>query len=124
MPVATTRKERPLIELLLTEYENSAWKGCTLDWLEDKQDAAVEVLATRNDKTTLAIEHTLIQPFVGEKFDSNQFITAFSMIEKNADLTVAGRGLSVIIPVAALSALPKGILWESVGEQVLLWLKG
>jgi hypothetical protein len=29
----------------------------------------------------------------------------------------------VIIPVAALSKVPKGVRWESVGEQVLLWLK-
>jgi len=27
MPVASIRTERPLIELLLSEYENGTWKG-------------------------------------------------------------------------------------------------
>ena len=113
------RKERPLIELFLSAYENDGWKGCTLDWLEDKQDGAVEVLATKSDGTTLALEHTLIQPFVGEKFDSERFLRAFSRIENNPALVVPERNLDVVIPVGAL---PVGYPWEVVGDEVLSWL--
>lgn len=52
---------------------------------------AVEVLATRGDRTTLAIEHTIVQPFVGEKADSNAFMKAFGRIEKNPDLAIPER---------------------------------
>src|ERR1700691_820244 len=119
MPVKSARKERPLIELFLSSYENDDWKSCALDWLEDKQDGAVEVRATKLDGTTLALEHTLIQPFVGEKFDSEIFMKAFDRIEKNAALVQPGRNLDVIIPV---NAIPKGYNWDEVGDDLLAWL--
>ena len=120
MPVKSVRKERPLIKLFLSAYENDGWKSCTLDWPEDKQDGAVEVLATKSDGTTLALEHTLIQPFVGEKFDSERFLRAFSRIENNPALVAPERDLDVVIPVGAL---PVGYPWDVVGEEVLSWLK-
>jgi hypothetical protein len=119
VPVRSPRKERPLIELFLTEYDNSAFKGCSIDWLEDKQDGAVEALATSPSGRTLAIEHTLIQPFVGEKFDSETFMKAFGRIEKNPALVLPERDLEIIIPV---QAIPKGYNWDEVGEDLLTWL--
>lgn len=119
MPVKSARKERPLIELFLSAYENEGWKSCTLDWLEDKHDGAVEVLATKSDGTSLALEHTLVQPFVGEKFDSERFLKAFSRIENNPALVVPERVLDVVIPVGAL---PVGYSWDEVGDEVLSWL--
>jgi hypothetical protein len=83
-------------------------------------DGAVEVIATRGDGQTLAIEHTIVQPFVGEKSDSNAFMQAFGRIEKNPDLAVAQRSMTVIIPVGAI---PKGYEWEEVGADLLAWLK-
>jgi hypothetical protein len=97
--------------MFLSAYENDAWKNAALDWVEEKQDGAVEVVATRADGTTLALEHTLIQPFVGEKFDSERFMKAFARIEKNPALVVPARSLDVIIPVGAssLGDCPLGI---------------
>jgi hypothetical protein len=119
MPVKSPPRERPLIEMFLSAYENDAWKNAALDWVEEKQDGAVEVVATRAGGTTLALEHTLIQPFVGEKFDSERFIKAFARIEKNPALVVPERSLNVIIPVGAI---PKGCNWEDVGEELLACL--
>ena len=119
MPVKSARKERPLIELFLSTYENDGWKSCSLDWPEDKQDGAVEVLATKSDGTTLALEHTLIQPFVREKSDSERFLRAFSRIENNPELVVPERDLDVVIPVGAL---PVGYPWDVIGRDVLSWL--
>src|ERR1035438_6586240 len=56
---------------------------------------------TRADGNSLALEHTLIQPFVGEKFDSEVFMKAFGRIEKNPALVLPERKLDVIIPVHA-----------------------
>jgi hypothetical protein len=105
--------------MFFSAYENDTWKNAALDWVEEKQDGAVEVVATRADGTTLALEHTLIQPFVGEKFDSERFMKAFARIEKNPALVLAERSLDVIIPVGAI---PKGYIWEDVGEELLAWL--
>lgn len=79
----------------------------------------VEVIATRADGIRLALGHTLIQPFVGEKFDSEVFMRAFGRIEKNAALAVPERLLDVIIPV---SAIRTGYDWDEVGQDLLIWL--
>jgi hypothetical protein len=119
MPVKSEPKERPLILMLLSACDTGAWQQALLDWVEEKADRAVEVIATRPDGTQLALEHTLIQPFVGEKFDSEVFIRAFVRIEKNPALTLPERNLDVIIPV---HAIPKGYDWDEVGKDLLDWL--
>lgn len=119
MPVKSPPRERPIIELLLSAYDNGTWQSASLDWVEEKQDSAVEVIATKADGTRLALEHTLIQPFVGEKFDSEAFMTAFGCIEKNPALVLPERNLDVIIPV---HAIPKGYKWSDVGKDLLTWL--
>jgi hypothetical protein len=106
--------------MFLSECENGAWKAAVPDWVEERMDGAVEVVAKRADHKQLAIEHTIVQPFVGEKKDSNIFMQAFGRIEKNADLTLPGRDLTVVIPVAAI---PLGYKWEDVGADLLAWLK-
>ena len=120
MPIKAEPKERPIIRMLLSACDNGAWQSTDLDWVEEKQDGTVEVIATRVDGIRLALEHTLIQPFVGEKFDSEVFMRAFGRIEKNAALTVPERLLDVIIPV---SAIPKGYDWDEVGQDLLNWLQ-
>jgi len=113
--------ERPIIKMLLSAYENDSWKDASIRWPEDTEQNAVEVIATKTDGKTVAIEHTLIQPFVGEKYDSKVFTDAFvARIDKNPDLVRPERGLDVSVPVGALS---KGYDWNEVGEEVLAWLK-
>ena len=55
MPVKTEPKERPIIRMLLSACGDSAWKNASLDWVEEKQDGAVEVIATAPDGATLAL---------------------------------------------------------------------
>ena len=119
MPSKTEPKERPIIRMLLSACGACAWKDASLDWVEEKQDGTVEVIATGRDGATLALEHTLIQPFVGEKFDSEAFMKAFGRIEKNPLLVLPERNLDVIIPV---HAIPKGFVWDEVRRDLLVWL--
>jgi hypothetical protein len=57
------RAENTLISLFLSAYDSDTWQNCGTDWLDEKQDGAIELLATRiSDGATLAVEHTLIQP--------------------------------------------------------------
>jgi hypothetical protein len=46
MPVTSEPRERPLIRMFLACYENCSWKDAMTDWVEEKQDGAVEVIAT------------------------------------------------------------------------------
>ncbi|MGA9885161.1 MAG: hypothetical protein WBQ34_15710 [Candidatus Acidiferrales bacterium] len=119
MATSVNRKERTLIQLFLSAYERDAWRDCALDWLEDVQDSAVELRATKRDGTTLALEHTLIQPFVGEKFDSKWFERVFSRIEMNPALVIPERNVDVTVPV---KALPPRHNWDSIGDDLLDWL--
>lgn len=113
--------ERPLIKMFLYGYEQGAWKDSVLNWIEETEENAVEVIATRDDGKTLAIEHTLIELFKGEKYDSTIFTEAFeSRIEKNPDLIIAGRALDVMIPVGALVGVKDR---DEAGEVLLVWLK-
>ena len=120
MPVKLPPRERPLLLMFVSECENGAWKAAFPDWVEERMDGAVEVVAKRADGNQLAIEHTIVQPFVGEKKDSNIFMQAFGRIEKNRDLTLPDRVLTVVIPVAAI---PLGYKWDEVGVDLLAWLK-
>src|ERR1700728_560238 len=113
--------ERPLIKMFLSGYEQGAWKDAVLNWIEETEENAVEVIATRADGKTLAIEHTLIELFKGEKYDSTIFTEAFeSRIEKNPDLIIPGRALDVMIPVGALVGVKDR---DEAGEVLLVWLK-
>ena len=72
------------------------------------------MLATRSDGKTLAIEHTIVQPFVGEKVDSNTFVRAFGCIEKNPDLALPERDMTVVIPVAEIPIGTNGTRWGTI----------
>jgi hypothetical protein len=50
--------------MLLSACGDGAWKDAGLDWVEENQDGAVEVIATARDGATLALEHSLSSPFV------------------------------------------------------------
>ena len=63
----------------------------------DRQNPAVDMLATRKaDGTTLAVEHTIIEPFVGDKEDFASFGPAFLAIEQDHSLLMPGRWLEVL----------------------------
>ena len=87
-----------LIKLFLSAYERGSWA----DARHTKPDSivrtmqAVDQLATRkSDDKTLAIEHTIIEPFVGEKEDFAFFEAAFLEIETDKSLLVPGRWVFV-----------------------------
>jgi len=113
--------ERPLIQMFLAGYEQGVWKDAALNWVEEAQENAVEVIATRSDGKTLAVEHTLIELFVGEKYDSTIFTEAFEpRIEKNPEFIIPGRALNVMIPVGALVAIKDRV---AAGEALLAWMR-
>ena len=64
---------------------------------------------------TLAIEHTLIQPYPKEKEDFARFRSVFDGFDEDPSLVVPGSALYVNVPAGALQA---GEDWRAVAEQV------
>ena len=56
MPTKPREREKTLIRYFLSSYEHNSWANCHLDWLDEKKDGAVEVLATRSDGRRPAVE--------------------------------------------------------------------
>jgi hypothetical protein len=118
------RREDTFIERFLSAYEDHSWADADIDWVDRRIDGAVEAHATRkSDGKTLAIEHTIIQPFVGDKEDFAFFSAAFPSIEKDQSLLVPERWIQVFVPVGTLRHQPKDSAREAIVDGVHSWLK-
>jgi hypothetical protein len=114
------RPEDRLIDLFLSAYDDNTWNSCSIDRLDHKHDGAVEVLATRaSDGLTLAIEHTLIQPY-GEYSRDFVWHEVFLPIEKDQALITCNRWTQVFIPAGALKP---GSDWQLIARAVHEWLR-
>jgi hypothetical protein len=109
-------KEQPLLKRFISVYENNAWADAHCDWVDERKDRAVELLATRRrDAITLAIEHTLIQPYPREKEDFARFERAFLRNGRDRSLEVSEAVLYVDVPGGTLQS---GDDWDAVADAV------
>lgn len=93
---AKSGKERPLLQRFLSVYDRDTWADAHCDWVDEREDGAVELVATRkSDGTTLAIEHTVIQPYPREKEDFARFNRAVMHDASDPSLVVRGTILFV-----------------------------
>ena len=113
------RPEDTLVELFLSAYDGHAWASSERQWLDRQRDGAVELLATRADGRTLAIEHTLIESFIGEREDFERF-RRFLRVEQDLSLAVPGKIIYVNVPRGVLA---KGQRWESIVDGIHDWLR-
>ena len=102
MPAKSGKGEQVFIALFVSAYENFAWAGSKIDRLDENKDSAVEALVTRPDGYTMAIEHTLIQPFFNEVSDLVKFEPVFRRIKEDKSLAVPYTGITVYVPVGIL----------------------
>jgi hypothetical protein len=109
-------KEQSLLRRFLSVYEGDSWADADCDWLDERLDGAVELVAVRkSDGMTLAIEHTLIQPYPREKEDFARFHAAFLRGEGDPSLIEPGAALYVNVPAGALQP---GDDWNATAERV------
>jgi hypothetical protein len=109
-------KERSLLERFISVYENDSWANADCDWIDERQDGAVELIATRkSDRTTLAIEHTVIQPYGREKEDFARFDRAFTPGAADGSLDVPGAILYIDLPAGTLRP---GDDWNTIADSV------
>jgi hypothetical protein len=64
-------------------------------------------------------EHTLIEPFAGDKADPDPFLKTLGSLENHPLLTVSGNMITVSQPVGAI---PRGIKWTEVPVAILAQL--
>lgn len=118
-------REDLFIKLFLSAYEGGSWADADLEKPDaiDRKNRAVDQLATRKpDGRTLAVEHTIIEPFVGDKEDFALFAPAFLGIEKDTSLVVRGPWIEVFVPVGALRDQPQPVR-EAIAASVHEWIR-
>jgi hypothetical protein len=118
-------REDPFIKLFLSAYDGGSWADAKLEKPDaiDRTNPAVDQLATRkSDSRTLAIEHTIVEPFVGDKEDFASFAPAFLEIENDESLKVAGRFIQIFVPVGALRKQPPAVR-TAIVQAVHSWIK-
>jgi hypothetical protein len=117
MPAKTGRREQTFVELFISAYENGAWADAEIERLDERSDGAVEARISSADGRTMAIEHTLIEPFVGDKRDYAAFEQAFLRIESDKTLIVPDNSIMVYIPVGILDGrkpAKRNVILESI----------
>jgi hypothetical protein len=124
MSLRPTREE-PFIKQFLSAYENGSWADAVLAKPDavDRTNPAVDQIATRrSDGKTLAIEHTIVEPFVGDKEDLASFSAVFLDIEKDESLLVPGRWIQVFVPVGTRRHGPQESR-DAIVQSVHRWIK-
>ena len=117
------RRENVFIERFLSAYEDFSWSKAAIRWLDEEKDGAVEALATRPDGRTLAVEHTIIEPFSADKEDFAFFSKAFLDIEKDSSLVVPERWIEALVPVGILRGKRKPADRAALAQGVHDWLR-
>lgn len=125
VPTESTRDD-DFIRLFLSAYEDGSWADATLTKPDniDRTKPAVDQRATRkSDGKTVAIEHTIIEPFVRDKEDFASFERAFLRIENDKSLPVPGRWVQVFVPVGTLQNQRKTGARAAIVDSVHGWIK-
>jgi hypothetical protein len=91
------------------------------DWPDkDSSKENIDAVCRDNDGHTLAIEHTLIEPFAGEKADAARFMRTLASLEDHPGLRQPGFMFLVSQPV---DSIPTGINWSDIPKELLGRLK-
>jgi hypothetical protein len=123
---STPRREELFISLFISAYEKGSWadaEHCQPDKIERTKQAIDWFAKRKSDGKTLAIEHTIIEPFVGEKGDFASFGAAFLGIERDTSLPVPERSIQVFVPVGTLENQPTKAAREAIVDSVHRWIK-
>lgn len=117
------RDDIGLVRLFLNGYRDAAGNSYRLAERPDvaeRNAPAIEAVAVNSQGRRLAIEHTLVQPFEGQKADDIPFLKGFEGIELDKSLRLPDRLIEVIPPAFAV---PKEVDWDEVGRRVYEWFE-
>jgi hypothetical protein len=86
---------------------------------DDSSKQNIDALCRDLEGRTLAIEHTLIEPYLGHKEDTARFLKTLAVLENHPDLVQKGYTVNVSQPVGAI---PKGVNWNEVPQAMITQL--
>ncbi|HYK38292.1 hypothetical protein [Alloacidobacterium sp.] len=123
MPAKLGRYEQDLIRLFVSAYENFAWAASDIKRLDEEKDSAIEALVKRTDGLTMAIEHTLIEPFIGDRSDLAKFERQAirRRIEDDKSLAVPNTGIKIFVPVGIFDG-QKPANRDVIVESIYCWI--
>lgn len=99
-----------------TSYAVESWPD-----VDTRDRKAVDALARDTPGRALAIEHTLLQPFAGERADTVPFLKTAGRLDRRPDLAEPNWMINLAFKVGAI---PKGIDWAKVGQRLEDWFVG
>ena len=85
------RRDERLIDLFLRGYRDRAGNSYRLVERPDRAERgrpAIDCIAENGRRDRLAIEHTLVEPFEGQKADDQPFLAVFESLHHSPELTV------------------------------------
>lgn len=100
------RREDDIIRTFLAGYEDRFWDGIEPRFPDKEEDGGIDGLAQKEGRTR-AIEHTIIEPFVGEMQDRAKFDREIRSIRDDATLAVTDRIIYVFVPIGAFDGHKK-----------------
>jgi hypothetical protein len=117
------KRDIKLIELFLLQYRDSGGEAYRIvEYPEEveREKPAVEAIAENSKGQRLAIEHTLVQPFEGQRDDDRRFLAGFEGLHHSTDLCVPGMTIEIIVRV---DSIPKKFDSNKLDEGVRNWFK-
>jgi hypothetical protein len=108
-------RDYALIRLFLSGYEDYAWRGASERCPESEVAGGVEMIVTRSDGVSLAFEHTLIEPFIGDTADVKRLERVLLSIEEDPSLKIPDCFVKVDIPALLLQP---GQRWVQVAADL------
>jgi hypothetical protein len=111
-------RDKDVIEIWLRLYNwlmSSTYK--VEEWPDnDSSKPNIDALCRDSKGLTIAIEHTLVQPFEIEKQDSQRFMATLGALENDATLLESGL---VYHAVQRVDSIPTGIPWSEIKTAML-----
>jgi hypothetical protein len=112
------QRDKNVIEHWLTLYNRLTDDSYRAeDWPDkDSSKKNIDAMCRDSDGQTLALEHTLIEPFAGEKTDRDRFMRTLATLENHPSLVLPGYR---IIASQAVGSAPTGVDWSDIPRELL-----
>jgi hypothetical protein len=110
--------DKDVIELWLRLYNwLMGYSYVVDDWPDnDSSKPNIDALCRDSKGRTIALEHTLLQPFEIEKQDNQRFMATLGALENEASLLESG---FVYHALQSVDSIPTGIAWADVKKAML-----
>src|SRR6266516_3622555 len=119
--MAVTDRERSIISRFvqqMNEAVGSTFAAVSWPDLTNHTSKDVDAIATDQEHRRLAIEHTLLQPFEGERDDTNAFLQTVATLDKKPNLVLDGFDVTLSVSVGAVRP---GFAWHLVAPAIEAW---